>query len=119
MNTNERRLQTRLGVVMNKLAMPLALLLAGALALTTSWASATTFVVTNVNDSGGGSLRQAILDANTTPGADTIVFDSALSGQTIVLTSGPLSITSDLAIIGLGADALTVNGNVSDVFRID
>ncbi|MBI3464151.1 MAG: right-handed parallel beta-helix repeat-containing protein, partial [Planctomycetes bacterium] len=32
-------------------------------------------VVWNTNDSGPGSLRQAILDANASPGADTIVFN--------------------------------------------
>ena len=31
-----------------------------------------TFAVTNTLDSGGGSLRQAIADANTNAGADTI-----------------------------------------------
>src|SRR5215471_6308886 len=35
----------------------------------------TTFVVTNTNDSGAGSLRQAILDANANAGADTINFN--------------------------------------------
>lgn len=34
-----------------------------------------TLTVTNVNDSGAGSLRQAILDANATPGLDNIVFN--------------------------------------------
>jgi hypothetical protein len=37
--------------------------------------SAATFEVTNTNDSGPGSLRQAILDANANAGPDTIVFD--------------------------------------------
>jgi len=35
----------------------------------------TVLTVTNTNDSGAGSLRQAILDANATPGADTIAFN--------------------------------------------
>jgi predicted outer membrane repeat protein len=43
--------------------------------------SAATITVTNTNDVGPGSLRQAILDAN--PG-DTIVFASDLSGETIM-----------------------------------
>src|SRR6476469_6432420 len=33
-----------------------------------------TFTVTNTNDSGAGSLRQAILNANAHPGSDTIAF---------------------------------------------
>lgn len=45
---------------------------------------ASTLVVTNTNDSGAGSLRQAIADA---VGGDTITFDSLLSRQTSTLTS--------------------------------
>jgi hypothetical protein len=37
-------------------------------------AAATTFTVTNVNDSGAGSLRQAIIDANNGSGAAVIAF---------------------------------------------
>jgi hypothetical protein len=33
------------------------------------------FTVTNLDDSGSGSLRQAIEDANATAGLDTIEFD--------------------------------------------
>jgi hypothetical protein len=75
-------------------------------------------IVINADDSGPGSLRQAILDANTAAGADTIQFDAGLSGRSISLTSGPLVIASDLTIEGLGRDALTVDGNGRDIFRI-
>src|SRR5689334_18053532 len=34
-----------------------------------------TFVVSSTADAGGGSLRQAILDANANPGADQITFN--------------------------------------------
>ena len=79
----------------------------------------TTFTVTNLNDSGANSLRQAILDANATAGADTIDFDALLSGGTITLTSGELQITDDLTINGLGAENLTVSGNnASRVFNV-
>src|SRR5262245_36445533 len=46
--------------------------------------------VMNLNDSGSGSLRQAILDANDEvlhPGPDVIHFDSSLAGGTITLTA--------------------------------
>ncbi len=42
--------------------------------------SAATFTVTNTADSGPGSLRQAILDANANPGLDTIAFDVSGAG---------------------------------------
>ena len=38
-----------------------------------------TFTVTNTNDDGGGSLRQAILEANANPGLDVIAFN--ISGR--------------------------------------
>ena len=75
--------------------------------------------VTNTNDSGPGSLRQAILNANANPGLDTIDFAPGLSG-TIVLTSGELQITDDVTIDGPGADRLSVSGNnASRVFDVD
>jgi hypothetical protein len=38
----------------------------------------TTYTVTNLDDSGVGSLRQAIADAYANAGADTAVFTSGL-----------------------------------------
>ena len=50
------------------------------------------FAVTNTNDSGPGSLRQAIEDSNAAGGDNTIEFDASLIGQTItLLTALPLS----------------------------
>ncbi len=71
------------------------------------------FTVTNLNDSGSGSLRQAIIDSNTTPGADTITFN--VTG-TITLLTGELLITDSVTIIGPGAPLLTISGNNS--FRV-
>ncbi len=77
------------------------------------------FLVANLNDAGAGSLRQAILDANANPGADTINFQSGLTG-TIALKSGQLAVTDALTINGPGASALTLSGNNSSrVFNID
>jgi hypothetical protein len=71
--------------------------------------------VTNLNDAGSGSLRDAIA---TTPSGGTVDFQDGLSG-TIVLATGELAITKDLTIAGPGADVITVNGNhVSRVFNI-
>ena len=44
-------------------------------------------VVTNINDSGAGSLRQAILDANVNPGEDIITFDIPGALSTIEIYS--------------------------------
>jgi hypothetical protein len=63
-------------------------------------------MVTNITDSGPGSLRDVISNAH--PG-DTIVFDPSLAGTTILLQS-PITITMPLDIEGLGADKLTISG---------
>ncbi|MEM1167585.1 MAG: Ig-like domain-containing protein [Cyanobacteria bacterium P01_H01_bin.35] len=80
-----------------------------------------TFHVTTFLDDGDGSLRDAIEQANATLDADTITFDSSLTGQTIGLTSGELFITNPLTINGLGANLLTVDAqnNGFRVFNID
>lgn len=81
----------------------------------------TTFLVSNTLDSGPGSLRQAILSANTMSGADTVRFQDGLDG-TIRLTSGQLTITDALTILGPNSNddnRLTVSGNdASRVFNI-
>jgi hypothetical protein len=84
----------------------------------------TSFVVTNTNNSGVGSLRQAILDANADPGAETITFagvfsDGNTNNDTLTLTSGELGLTSNLTINGSGGDPVTISGNnASRVFNI-
>ncbi|MBI1763870.1 MAG: right-handed parallel beta-helix repeat-containing protein, partial [Acidobacteria bacterium] len=72
-------------------------------------------VVTNLNDSGPGSLRQAIADACV---GSTITFNLP-ANSTITLTSGELVINKHLTIQGPGANLLTVSGNnQSRVFQI-
>jgi len=64
-------------------------------------AQASTFVVTNTNTSGAGSLGQAILDANNNPGPDVITFNIPGSGvQTISLTNQLPQITDPVTING-------------------
>ena len=59
-----------------------------------------TFTVTNTNDSGPGSLRQAIIDANLTPGADAIVFNIAAPPYIISPLSALPSIDETVSING-------------------
>ncbi len=81
--------------------------------------------VTNTNDSGAGSLRQAILDANASPADDEIDFQIpgcvAATPCTITLTSGELAIANNglLTITGPGSNVVSVSGNnQSRVFNI-
>ena len=80
-----------------------------------------TFDVFNTNDTGAGSLRDAINMANTNGEADIINFDSSLSGMSIGLTTGELLITEDLTINGLGTNSLTIDAGMNGfrVFNID
>jgi hypothetical protein len=79
--------------------------------------AASTITVTNTSDSGGGSLRQAVLNASS---GDTINFDSSLNGQTITLTSGTIFIGASITISGPGSSNLTVSGNNAlEIFVID
>ena len=74
---------------------------------------ATTITVTNTNDSGPGSLRHALADAND---GETITF--AVTG-TIGLTSGELLVDKSVTISGPGTANLAVDGNAnSRVFHI-
>ncbi|MDQ3982368.1 MAG: hypothetical protein M3271_06765 [Actinomycetota bacterium] len=71
-------------------------------------ARAATFTVTTTDDAGPGSLRQAVLDANGSPGADTI--DFTVNG-TITLGSGQITVTDELTIDGPSAATVTISGN--------
>jgi hypothetical protein len=74
---------------------------------------AATITVTNTNDSGAGSLRQALADARD---GDTI--DFGVTG-TITLTTGGLAVNKAISINGPGPDHLTVDGNhASGVFQV-
>ena len=67
------------------------------------------FVVTNTNDAGPGSLRQAILDANANPGRDVIQFTLVGASRTISPTSALPVISGELVV-----DAATQPGYVGN-----
>src|SRR5262249_4047312 len=91
----------------------------GAFELTVTPTSPNVIQVTNLNDAGLGSLRQAVLQANVDATPDEIQVAGGLTG-TITLRGGEIAITQPLVITGPGASALTVNGNnASRVFRVD
>jgi len=87
-----------------------ALCLAGVVAS----ARATTYTVINTNDTGAGSLRDAITQANTNAGADIIHFNIPGSGvQTILPAAGsPLpTITDTVTIDGYSQTGAVANTN--------
>jgi hypothetical protein len=77
------------------------------------------FTVSNLNDSGAGSLREAVEDAAISMDPeDRILFNSKLSGQ-ITLTSGEMEINGPLQILGPGPRRVAVSGNhASRIFNI-
>ncbi|MBC3911019.1 DUF4347 domain-containing protein, partial [Undibacterium umbellatum] len=80
-----------------------------------------TIKVTNLNDTGAGSLRAAVAATIGDGAADTIVFDPALfagGAATLTLTSGAINVDSAnngdaLTIVGAGETLLTISGNNS------
>ncbi|MFH1321842.1 MAG: NosD domain-containing protein [Bacteroidota bacterium] len=62
---------------------------------------AATYTVTNTDDSGAGSFRQAIIDANSVPGPDNINFNIPTSDPNYNATTGVWTITpsTDLPMI--------------------
>ena len=80
------------------------------------WAD-TTFQVTNTNDSGAGSLRQAIIKANAHSGADVITFAPDVSGEFDLRSVLP-ALGGEVEIQGPGAGKLAVRRVASERFRI-
>jgi hypothetical protein len=84
-----------------------------AAAAPTTDAIADTFTVTSTGDPGVGTLRQAILDANSHPGADIINFSLGGGVQTITVESFLPTITDSLTIQGPGtggANKVVIDG---------
>src|SRR2546421_5359394 len=70
------------------------------------------FTVINTDDSGPGSLREAILDANANPGADRILFNIPGTGVHKIVIGGPTN--SNLPVLGTAlpeiTDPVTIDG---------
>src|SRR5688572_17681381 len=85
--------------------------------LATPGAGAATITVTNASDSDPGSLRDAITAANLNADADTIVFDTGVTG-TINLQSALPVLSTEMTIQGPGATVLTVRRDTGGDYRI-
>ena len=74
-------------------------------------------VVSNLSDNGPGSLRWTVANA---PADTTITFAQSLSGGTITLTSGQITLSKNVTIQGFESENVTVSGNnASRVLYID
>lgn len=89
--------------------------------------ASTTFVVTNTNDSGAGSLRQAVADANNEAQPDAITFniptsdpgyDASTQAYSIKLASGELAITAPVSIDGGNARITVRRSATAAPFRL-
>lgn len=108
------------------------------LAILSSAANAATYVVTNTTNSGLGSLRQAILNANANPGADFITFNIPGSGVhliniginylppitgTVTIDGGTQSGYSTHPVIGIystgGGSGFSIQGGVATIKAIN
>ncbi len=81
-----------------------------------------TFTVNNTNDSGAGSLRQAIIDANASDTDDIIVFDPSLNSATIDLFSALPTITDGVTFDASNLyNGITIDAGLQDfqVLTID
>ncbi len=81
--------------------------------------TASPFNVTNTNDAGAGSLRQAMLDANATAGTQTITFNIPGAGPHTISPATPLPTLTESAVIdattepdfAVGAPSVELAGN--------
>ena len=71
-------------------------------------ASAGTFSVTTLADSGAGSLRDAIALANASAGPDDIDFDPSIPANSVIPVGSQIVITDELTIDGSAVSGLTV-----------
>jgi hypothetical protein len=83
----------------------------------------TDLIVTSTADTGSGTLREALSDAQTLSGANTITFAAGISGQTITLTTTPIVVGSGFVTDDTGgvildasslANGLTLTTNLTN-----
>jgi parallel beta-helix repeat protein len=102
----------------SRIVLILVLLLAGQTIITRT-AQATTYTVTNTNDSGAGSLRQSIIDSNNNPNPDIIAFNIPLSDPGYNVVSDVWLIQPTTLLPSLTGGATTIDGFTQTVNQGD
>jgi hypothetical protein len=69
------------------------------------------YVVNSTADTGPGSLRWAVAQANEHPGPDSVTFSPLINHQNISVTSAPIAITDSIHVAGNQANATVINGH--------
>jgi hypothetical protein len=111
---NKKKTITSIGRAQRPLVPGMALAFAAAGVTLPIDAPAATHLILNCNDSGFGSLRDAI-GAVTTLSGDTIDLSQPLPCSSITLTTGAIFVSqNDLTLIGPGADTLAIDGGGVD-----
>jgi hypothetical protein len=82
-------------------------------------AIADTFTVTNTNDAGPGSLRQAMIDANDHAGADTIIFNIPTSDSNYNTSIGVWKIQPASELPLMNRDGTVIDGTSQTVNQGD
>ncbi|MCD4812971.1 hypothetical protein K8S19_04700 [bacterium] len=81
--------------------------------ITASVAQAVTYTVTSREDSGAGTLREAVQFANGMPGDDIIIFSLANS----ITVYSPIDITSRVYISGASTPIIGANDEIYGILR--
>lgn len=81
---------------------------------------ANTFIVTNTNGSGKGSLKQALMEANAHKGKDIITFrlDKKSDWNVIRFNNEWLNVLDDLVIDGFNTDAASHTSNIEKTVKV-
>ena len=80
--------------------------------------AASNYAVINTNGSGAGSFAQAVIDANSSPGLDTISFAIPGAGVHKISSFSSMSITDPVTIDGLTQTGSTCGSTLNIVFDV-
>lgn len=114
----KRRTTPAAATLAASVALAVGLPVAAAVSAAPAAAVTTTYTVTSADDSGEGTLRAAIDEANAAGTAD-IVLDPGLDGRTIALTNMLPVLTGTITVTGDGTETIDAAAVPGEVFIVD